>query len=61
MLEHFSQRFPKDWTKKFLQKIDLLHATYWAWIMGPKLLNSVLCGLYLKLPRKSLQNLLFNW
>jgi hypothetical protein len=58
MLEYFLQNFPKDCTKKNPLKISF--TTYWARITGSKLSNSVLCGLYLKAPRKSPQNLLFS-
>ena len=45
-------------TKKIHSKSRF--TTYRARITGPELLNSVLCRLYLKMPRKLLLNLLFR-
>ena len=58
MLEYVLQHCSKDCNKKSLPKIKF--ATHPAHITEPKLLNSVLCGLYLKIPRKLTQNLLFS-
>jgi hypothetical protein len=50
MLEHILQSYPKGCTKKIPS--NSIFATYRAQITGPKLSNSVLCGLYLKILRK---------
>ena len=58
MLKYFLQRCPKYCTKTPLKS---RLTTYRARITGPELLNNVLYGLYLKTPRKLIQNLFSSW
>jgi hypothetical protein len=58
MLEYFLQHCPKGCTKKIPSTSKF--TAYRAATTGSEILNSILCGLYLKRPRKFPQNLLFS-